>query len=150
MVVYLNTQGARLVKEGRHLLVKKGEDTYHTLFTYKLRQIVVFGNVEITHRALAQIMRYEIDTVFLTQKRPLPRKDCFARISKRVFAQAAIRASGRQGLFRKDGAGHRRGENVQHDDTAPPHSTKPERGSCRPQSSGNPGFDAASGEGGQR
>jgi len=67
MVVYLNTQGARLVKEGRHLLVKKGEDTYHTLFTYKLRQIVVFGNVEITHRALAQIMRYEIDTVFLTQ-----------------------------------------------------------------------------------
>jgi CRISPR-associated protein Cas1 len=67
MVVYLNTQGARLVKEGRHLLVKKGEDTYHTLFTYKLRQIVIFGNVEITHRALAQIMRYEIDTVFLTQ-----------------------------------------------------------------------------------
>lgn len=67
MVVYVNTQGARLVKEGRHLLVKKGEATYHTLFTYKLRQIVLFGNVEITHRALAQIMRYEIDTVFLTQ-----------------------------------------------------------------------------------
>lgn len=67
MVVYVNTQGARLVKEGRHLLVKKGEDTFHTLFTYKLKQIVIFGNVEITHRALAQIMRYEIDTVFLTQ-----------------------------------------------------------------------------------
>ena len=67
MVVYVNTQGARLVKEGRHLLVKKGEATYHTLFTYKLRQIVLFGNVEITHRALAQIMRHEIDTVFLTQ-----------------------------------------------------------------------------------
>lgn len=67
MVVYVNTQGARLVKEGRHLLVKKGDATYHTLFTYKLKQIVLFGNVEITHRALAQIMRYEIDTVFLTQ-----------------------------------------------------------------------------------
>lgn len=67
MVVYVNTQGARLVKEGRHLLVKKGEATYHTLFTYKLRQIVLFGNVEITHRALAQILRHEIDTVFLTQ-----------------------------------------------------------------------------------
>jgi CRISP-associated protein Cas1 len=67
MVVYVNTQGARLVKEGRHLLVKKGEATYHTLFTYKLKQIVLFGNVEITHRALAQIMRHEIDTVFLTQ-----------------------------------------------------------------------------------
>lgn len=67
MVVYINTQGARLVKEGRHLLVKKGEDTYHTLFTYKLKQLVLFGNVEISHRAMAQIMRYEIDTVFLTQ-----------------------------------------------------------------------------------
>ena len=67
MIVYVNTQGARLVKEGRHLLVKKGEATYHTLFTYKLKQIVLFGNVEITHRALAQILRYEIDTVFLTQ-----------------------------------------------------------------------------------
>lgn len=67
MIVYVNTQGARLVKEGRHLLVKKGEATYHTLFTYKLKQIVLFGNIEITHRALAQIMRNEIDTVFLTQ-----------------------------------------------------------------------------------
>ena len=67
MVVYIRTQGARIVKEGRHLLVKKGDATYNTLFTYKLRQIVIFGNVEITHRALAQLMRNEIDTVFLTQ-----------------------------------------------------------------------------------
>jgi len=67
MVVYINTQGARIVREGRHLLVKKGIDTYHTLFTYKLKQVVIFGNVEITHSALAQIMRHEIDTVFLTQ-----------------------------------------------------------------------------------
>jgi CRISPR/Cas system-associated endonuclease Cas1 len=65
MVVYIKTQGARIVKEGRHLLVKKGEDICHTLFTYKLSQIVIFGNVEITHRALAQIMRNEIDTVFI-------------------------------------------------------------------------------------
>jgi CRISP-associated protein Cas1 len=67
MVVYIKTQGARIIKEGRHLLVKKGTNTYNTLFTYKLKQIVLFGNVEITHRALAQIMRHEIDTVFRTQ-----------------------------------------------------------------------------------
>jgi CRISP-associated protein Cas1 len=67
MVVYIKTQGARIIREGRHLLVKKGDDTYNTLFTYKLSQVVIFGNVEITHRALAQLMRYEIDTVFLTQ-----------------------------------------------------------------------------------
>jgi len=67
MVIYVRTQGARLVKEGRHILVKKGETTYHTLFTYKLTQLVLFGNVEITHRALAQLLRYDIDVVFLTQ-----------------------------------------------------------------------------------
>ncbi|OPY90892.1 MAG: CRISPR-associated protein Cas4/endonuclease Cas1 fusion [Syntrophus sp. PtaU1.Bin208] len=66
MVVYVRTQGARIVKEGRHLLVKKGDAVYHTLFTYKLNQLVLFGNVEITHRALAQLMRYGIDTVFLS------------------------------------------------------------------------------------
>ncbi len=66
MVVYIRTQGARIIKEGRHLLVKKGDTVYHTLFTYKLNQIVLFGNVEITHRALAQLMRYGIDTVFLS------------------------------------------------------------------------------------
>ncbi len=67
MVVYIKTQGARIIKEGRHLLVKKGDSTYHTLFTYKLTQIVIFGNVEITHGAMVQLMRHEIDTVFLTQ-----------------------------------------------------------------------------------
>ncbi|MDI6688187.1 MAG: CRISPR-associated endonuclease Cas1 [Desulfobacterales bacterium] len=67
MVVYVKTQGARVVKEGRHLLVKKGDATYHTLFTYKLRQLLLFGNIEITHSAMNQLMRYNIDTVFLTQ-----------------------------------------------------------------------------------
>jgi len=67
MVIYIKEQGARIVKEGKHLLVKKGDATCHTLFTYKLKQVVIFGNVEITHRALAQLMRQEIDTVFLTQ-----------------------------------------------------------------------------------
>ena len=66
MVVYVRTQGARIVKEGRHLLVKKGDATYHTLFTYKLRQLVIFGNVEITHWALVQLMRNNIDTVFMS------------------------------------------------------------------------------------
>ena len=67
MIVYVKTQGARLIKEGRHLLVKKGDGIYNTLFTYKLRQLLLFGNIEITHSALCQLMRYNIDTVFLTQ-----------------------------------------------------------------------------------
>lgn len=64
MVVYIRTQGARIIKEGRHLLVKKGDATYHTLFTYKLRQIVIYGNVDITHFAFVQLMRNNIDMVF--------------------------------------------------------------------------------------
>ncbi len=66
MVVYVKTQGSKIIREGRHLLVRRGDATYHTLFTYKLRQLVVFGNVDITHAALVQLMRHNIDTVFLT------------------------------------------------------------------------------------
>lgn len=67
MIVYVKTQGARIIKEGRHLLVKKGEGIYHTLFTYKLNQLLLFGNIEITHNVMIQLMRNNIDTVFLTR-----------------------------------------------------------------------------------
>lgn len=67
MIAYIKTQGARIFREGRHLLVRKGDDIYNTLFTYKLDQIILFGNIEVTHSALVQIMRNNIDTVFLTQ-----------------------------------------------------------------------------------
>ncbi len=67
MVVYIRTQGARIMKEGRHLLVKKDKTTYHTLFVYKLQQLLLFGNIEITHSAMIQLMRHNIDTVFLTR-----------------------------------------------------------------------------------
>ena len=67
MIVYIKTQGAKIIKEGRHLLVKKGEDVYNTLFTYKLSQLVLFGNIHFTHSALCVLMKNNIDTVFLTQ-----------------------------------------------------------------------------------
>ncbi len=66
MVVYIKTQGSKIVKEGRHLLVKKNDAVHHTLFTYKLSQIVIFGNVDITHQAFVQLLRRGIDVVFLT------------------------------------------------------------------------------------
>jgi len=67
MIVYVKSQGARIVKEGKHLLVKKGDGIYNTLFTYKLEQLLLFGNIEITHNAMCQLMRDNIDTVFLTR-----------------------------------------------------------------------------------
>ncbi len=65
MIAYVTTQGARIVREGRHLLVKKEDATYHTLFVYKLEQLVVAGNVSITPQALRLLLRENIDTVFL-------------------------------------------------------------------------------------
>lgn len=65
MIVYVQTQGARIIKEGRHLLVKKEGDTYHTLFVYKLEQLVLFGNIQITPAALAMLFSENVDTVFM-------------------------------------------------------------------------------------
>ena len=67
MNIYIQTQGARLVREGRHLLVKKGEDTYHTLFVEKLEQIVLFGSIDITPAARATLLRHNVDTVFCSK-----------------------------------------------------------------------------------
>ncbi len=65
MVVYVTVQGARIVREGGHLLVKKERDTYHTLFVKKLKQVVICGNVTLTHGAGSLLMRNGVDTVFL-------------------------------------------------------------------------------------
>jgi len=65
MTVYVTTQGSRIVREGRHLLVKREDDTYHTLFTYRLSQLVLVGNVSLTPPALKLLLREGIDTVFL-------------------------------------------------------------------------------------
>lgn len=67
MHIYIRTQGAKIVREGRHLLVKKGEDTYHTLFVEKLRQVVLFGNVELTPAARSVLLRHGVDTVFCSR-----------------------------------------------------------------------------------
>lgn len=64
MNVYVTTQGARIIREGRHLLVKKGEDTYHTLFVEKIRQLTLFGNVSLTPAARSLLFRHQVDTVF--------------------------------------------------------------------------------------
>jgi len=45
----------------------KGNDTVHTLFSYNLEQLLVFGRVELSHSAIASLFRNEVDTVFLSQ-----------------------------------------------------------------------------------
>jgi CRISPR-associated protein Cas1 len=65
MIVYVTNQGARIVREGRHLLVKLEEDICHTLFIHKLEQLVLCGNVTLTPPALTLLLRENVDTVFL-------------------------------------------------------------------------------------
>ena len=67
MRIYVTTQGARIIREGSHLLVKKGNDTYHTLFAAKLTQVIICGRVELTPAALQLLLRQGVDTVFLTR-----------------------------------------------------------------------------------
>lgn len=67
MIAYIKTQGSKITREGRHLLVKKGSSTHNTLFPYKLDQLVLFGNVELSHQAIVFLLKHEIDTVFLTK-----------------------------------------------------------------------------------
>jgi CRISPR-associated protein Cas1 len=66
MIAYVTAQGARIIRQGRHLLVRKGDDTHNTLFTYKLDQLLLFGNIEITRNAMLLLFRQGVDTVFLT------------------------------------------------------------------------------------
>jgi CRISPR-associated protein Cas1 len=67
MIAYIKTQGAKIIREGRHLLVKQNGDICNTLFTYRLQQLLIFGNIEITHPAMCLLMKHNIDTVFLTR-----------------------------------------------------------------------------------
>ena len=104
MNIYITTQGARIIREGRHLLVKKGEDTYHTLFVQKLRQVALMGNIDLTPAALRILMRNGVDTVFLTQdgryigrmatpepKNVMLRKKQFALLDAPAFGAAFCR-----------------------------------------------------------
>lgn len=65
MIVHVTTQGARIVREGRHLIVRKENDICHTLFIHKLEQLVLHGNVIVTPQAMKLLFREGIDTVFL-------------------------------------------------------------------------------------
>jgi len=90
MNIYIQTQGARIVREGRHLLVKKGEDTYHTLFVEKLRQVVLFGNVEITPPGQIPVAPARGGYHLLYPGWPLSRPLCHPRAEKRHAQKAAI------------------------------------------------------------
>lgn len=64
MIAYVTSQGSRVEKEGRRIIVH-GKDFRHTLFASHLEQLVLFGNVTITAPAMFTLLKEGIDTVFL-------------------------------------------------------------------------------------
>ncbi|PIE64698.1 MAG: CRISPR-associated endonuclease Cas1 [Desulfobacterales bacterium] len=67
MRIYVTTQGARITREGRHLLVKCGQDIHKTIFIHKVDQLLLCGNIQLTPSARNMLFRSGIDTVFLTR-----------------------------------------------------------------------------------
>lgn len=65
MIVHVVTQGAKIIREGARLLVRKDGNTYNTLFAQRLRQLLLYGNVSLTSQALKALLRENVDTVFL-------------------------------------------------------------------------------------
>ncbi len=86
---YLLTDGAKLIKQGNVLKLKKGNDIYNTIFPHKADQIFVIGNIEITSPAFKFLMKHRIDTVFLSKNGRFygklsftPSKNVFLRIKQ--------------------------------------------------------------------
>lgn len=67
MIAYITLQGARVVKEGKRLIVKYNRDTHNTFFIDRLDRVMVFGAVEFSHAALALLFTSGIETTFFTQ-----------------------------------------------------------------------------------
>jgi CRISP-associated protein Cas1 len=65
MIAYLVTQGSRVVRQGRHLVVIKG-DKKDALLTHNLEEVCVVGNIEFSQRALAHLFNKGIETTFIT------------------------------------------------------------------------------------
>lgn len=67
MIAYICEQGAKIRREGERLLVwtQNGE---RTLFSSKLTQLILFGNVHLTAQARSLLLGKRIDTVFLDSR----------------------------------------------------------------------------------
>lgn len=66
-VAYIMEQGATAGLESERLVVRKGKTLLSSLHLFKLRQVVLLGNISLTPAAIAALMRSGIDTIFMTR-----------------------------------------------------------------------------------
>jgi CRISPR-associated protein Cas1 len=88
-VAYLQEQGAYVGKRGEHLIVKKEGVEINRLPLAALRQVVIFGNVQVSTQALECLAANEIPVVYLTSHgrfiaslEPAPTKNISLRLAQ--------------------------------------------------------------------
>jgi CRISPR-associated protein Cas1 len=108
-VLYLQEPGAHVGKRGEHLIVRKDGAEIQRVPLAAVRQVVIFGNVQVSTQALECLATAEVPVVYLTgygrfvaALMPAPAKNVSLRTSQyRVFAdpehaqklaRAAVRA----------------------------------------------------------
>lgn len=65
--VYVREQGAVVRKRGERLAITKSGDTLEEVLMIHVDQLVVVGNVQLTTPAVAQLLKHNVDVVFLTR-----------------------------------------------------------------------------------
>lgn len=65
MIVYVSEQGAKIHREDERLIIRfQGQS--RMLFSHKLRQLILLGNIHLTAQARSLLLEKNIDTVFLS------------------------------------------------------------------------------------
>ncbi len=96
-VVYLQENGSTVGKRGEHLVVRKDGHELQRIPLAAVRQVVVFGNVQVSTQALECLVTNEIPVVYLSRYgrfiaavEPAPKKNVMLRADQyRVFTDPA-------------------------------------------------------------
>jgi CRISP-associated protein Cas1 len=104
-VLYLLEPQSIIHKEGGRLVVKKGDDTLHSVHVFRLDQVVIMGPVILTPAVIKTLLREGIDTVFMSRrgyyygrlqspegKNIVLRRDQFDRFTDPVFVLSTAKA----------------------------------------------------------
>ncbi len=65
-VLYLQEQGSLVSKQSEHLIVKQGGLVINRTPIAALRQVVIFGNIQVTTQALGVLASCEVPVVYMT------------------------------------------------------------------------------------
>jgi CRISPR-associated protein Cas1 len=93
-VLYLQEPGSHVGKRSEHLVVRKDGEEIQRAPIAAVRQVVVFGNVQVSTQALECLATLEVPVVYMTSYgrfiaalQPAPTKNVFLRINQfRLFA----------------------------------------------------------------